>query len=57
MIAFINQTWVRIGRYSWVKLIVIKNNIAFGIPAEKIDREMAEQAADNFYLDFVSEEN
>lgn len=26
-------------------MIVIKNNIAFGIPAEKIDREMAEQAA------------
>jgi ABC-type multidrug transport system fused ATPase/permease subunit len=26
-------------------LIVIKNNIAFGIPAEKIDREMVEQAA------------
>ena len=26
-------------------MIVIKNNIAFGIPAEKIDREMVEQAA------------
>ena len=39
------------------KFDVIKNNIAFGIPAEKINREMAEQVADNFYLDFVSEEN
>jgi len=26
-------------------LIVKKNNIAFGIPDEKIDREMVEQAA------------